>query len=125
MQTILSIDAAEPDVYMGLGSAAYALAKADGELQSEEVDTIRRLFENEAHGDLALRSFLIQEYHDESEETAYAFAMRRLSASRHVLDDTLKKHLVWVLKHVAAADPNGSYQAHEWLRRFQRDLSRL
>jgi hypothetical protein len=125
MQTTLSITAAEPDVYMGLGSAAYALARISGKIHAEEVEAIRRLFVYEAYGDLAFRSFLIQEYHDESEETAYAFAMRRITASRHVLDEELKDHLVMLLSHIAGLNPDSAREKRELLQRFQRDLQKL
>lgn len=125
MQTILSIEAAEPDVYMGLGSVAYAVAKADGKLQAEEMETVQRLFSTELYGDLALRSFLLQEYHDESVESAYAFAMRRLNASRHVLDDELMEHLVGVLKQIADACDGTPAGERALVRRFRRDLRKL
>lgn len=125
MQTFLSVEAAEPDVYMGLGSLAYALAKADGSLQPEELATVRRLFANEFYGDLALRAFLLQEYHDESVENAYGFATRRLTASRHVLDDDLKEHLLSVLRQVAEACPGDSGTERALLRKLKGDFRRL
>ena len=126
MRTNISIEAAEPDVYMGLGSAAYALAKSDGEIQAGEVTAIRKLFKNERHGDLAFHCFLIKEYHDESEEEAYAFAMRRLSASRHLLDDNLKKHLISLLWKIVQSSPKSTcQQEHDLVRRFQYDLRKL
>ena len=125
MKKTLSIEAAEPDAYMGLGSVAYAVAKSDGKLQSEELETVRRLFSTELYGDLAIRSFLIQEYHDESVEAAYAFAMRRVVASRQVLDGDMIKHFVSVLQQVADSSDGTSAGEKALIRRFQRDIDKL
>ena len=65
---------------MGLGSALYAMAKADGRLQSEETETLRMLLLNDPDARPALEAFDIQDKYDVPAEEAYEYALRRFQA---------------------------------------------
>ncbi len=125
MKTNMCIDASEPDVYMGIGSVAYVLTKVDGNWQPQKMEMVHKLFAQEPYGDLAVNFFLIQEYQQENPETAYAFAMRRLKASRHVLSQHLKERLVALLRKVAEIDHQITAREHALLCRFQQDIQLL
>jgi uncharacterized tellurite resistance protein B-like protein len=114
-----------PDLYMGLGSVVYALAKVDGRLQAEEDILIRRMLLEEPHGELAMQSFLLREHYNESVEEAYAFGMRRFVANRKEIDGELKKHFVSVLMQAAESNQDVSRKEQELIKRFRRDLRRL
>ena len=117
---------AEPaDVYMGLGSIAYALAKVDGRIQLAEVQTVKELLAGVPHGDLALYAFFLRENCDETVEEAYAFGMRRFANNRKVLTALTKKQFVNILIRIAEAHDDTSRKEQELIKRFRRDLRRL
>ncbi|MEZ0540729.1 TerB family tellurite resistance protein [Fibrella arboris] len=117
---------AEPaDLYLGLGSVAYALAKVDGRIQLAEMQTVKELLANVPHGHLALYAFFLRENSDESVEEAYAFGMRRFTYNRKALTERTKKRFVNMLIRIANAHDDTSRKEQELIRRFRRDLRRL
>ena len=117
---------AEPaDLYLGLGSVAYALAKVDGRIQLAEMQTIKELLAGVPHGDLALYAFFLRENCNESVEEAYAFGMRRFANNRKALTDLTKKQFVHILIRIAEAHDDTSRKEKELIKRFRRDLRRL
>ena len=114
----------EPDICMGLGSIAYAVAKSDGQLQPTEVETIQRIFKESADP-LALRSFLIQDYYGATVEESYNFAMRRFASSRDALSDTTKKRMVSMMDRLARVYDEVSLKERDLIKRFRHDLSKL
>ncbi|MCU0354577.1 MAG: TerB family tellurite resistance protein [Cytophagales bacterium] len=114
----------EPDLCMGLGSLAYAVAKSDGHLQPSEVKTIQRIFEESADP-LALRSFLIQDYYGATVEESYSFAMRRFASSRDALSDATKKRMVSMIERLARVYDDVSRKERDLIKRFRRDLNKL
>jgi uncharacterized tellurite resistance protein B-like protein len=113
------------DVYMGLGSVVYALAKTDGCLQPEETETVRGILSQYEFGDLALHAYDVKESYDVSVPDAYEFALRRFAANRLELNDSLKKQFITVLEAVAEAHGGTSRKEAELIRQFRRDLRRL
>ena len=117
---------AEPaDVYMGLGSIAYALAKVDGRIQLAEMQTVKELLAGLPHGDLALHAFFLRENCGETVEEAYAFGMRRFANNRKILTALTKKQFVNILIRIAEAHDDTSRKEQELIKRFRRDLRRL
>ncbi len=113
------------DLYMGLGSVAYALAKVDGRIQLAEMQTVKELLAAMPHGELALYAFLLRENCDETVEEAYAFGMRRFAYNRKLLTEPTKKQFVGVLLRIAQAHDDTSRKEEELIKRFRRDLRRL
>lgn len=113
------------DLYMGLGSVAYALAKVDGRVQLAEMQTVKELLASVPHGDLALYAFFLRENCDETVEEAYAFGMRRFTYNRKALTALTKKQFVNILIRIAEAHDDTSRKEEELIRRFRRDLRRL
>jgi len=114
-----------PDLYLGLGSMIYALAKADGRLQLEEMQLAKEILANEPHGSLALYALMLREDYEETVEEAYAFAMRRFAHQRTQLTERTKKHFVSILQQIANAHDDTSQKEHAMIQRFRRDLRRL
>ncbi|MFN4146496.1 MAG: TerB family tellurite resistance protein [Runella sp.] len=114
-----------PNLYIGLGSAVYALVKTDGNLHSPESLRARMLLIEQPHGDLAMQSFIVREHYDVSPEEAYNFALRCFKSNKNELDADAKKSLVSVIKRVAEADKHISKKESEFIKRFQRDLRKL
>lgn len=117
---------AEPaDLYMGLGSIAYALAKVDGRIQLAEMQTVKELLADIPHGDLALYAFFLRENCEATVEEAYAFGMRRFTNNRKALTALTKKQFVQILTRIAGAHEEISHKEQELIKRFRRDLRRL
>ncbi|MEZ0483988.1 TerB family tellurite resistance protein [Fibrella aquatica] len=114
-----------PDLYLGLGSMIYAMAKADGRMQLEEMQTAKEILANEPHGSLALYALMLREDYEETVEEAYAFAMRRFVNQRAQLTEPTKKHFVGILQRIASAHDDVSQKEHALIQRFRRDLRRL
>jgi hypothetical protein len=116
---------AQQDLYMGLGSMAYALSKSDGCLQSKELRTLEQMLRNEQHGEIALYVLDLKARYEESVEEAYQFAFRRFAENRHELDKDIKKKFHLILERVAESHDGISGKEDELLRRFRRDINRL
>ncbi|CCH53601.1 hypothetical protein BN8_02709 [Fibrisoma limi BUZ 3] len=114
-----------PDVSLGIGSVVYALTKVDGRLQREEMQTVKEVFVDEPHGDLALYSFFLRENVNESVEDAYTFGMRRLLDKRAELNEPLKKRFIDILIRVARAHDTVSREERELIQRFTDQIQRL
>lgn len=113
------------DLYLGLGSVAYALAKVDGRIQLAEMQTVKELLAGVPHGDLALYAFFLRESSGESVEEAYAFGMRRFTYNRKALTELTKKQFVNILIRIAEAHDDTSRKEKDLIKRFRRDLRRL
>ncbi len=113
------------EVYMGLGSAVYALAKSDGLLQPAETETVKRVLTRHPHGDIAVSAYALKEAYNVPVEEAYAFAMRRFQANEKDLNDSLKKEFVAILEEVAQSHDDISRKEEDFIRRFRRDLRRI
>jgi len=119
------LDDGSADLYMGLGSMVYALAKVDGRVQLAEMQTVKEILANVPHGELALYAFFLRENCDETVEEAYAFAMRRFTSSQKLLTEPVRKEFVNILIRIAKAHDDISGKEHELIKQFRRDLRRL
>ncbi len=114
-----------PDLYLGLGSLLYALAKIDGRVQIDEMQLVREILAKEPFGDLTLFGFMLREDYGETPEEAYRFAIRRFTNNRHCFDDALKKHFVALLTRVAEAHDDISRKEDDLIQQFRRDLRKI
>ncbi|MBC3784687.1 TerB family tellurite resistance protein [Spirosoma utsteinense] len=112
-------------LYLGLGSVAYALAKVDGRIQLAEMQIVKELLAGLPHGELALYAFFLRENCDEGVEEAYDFGMRRFVNNRKILTDLIKKQFVNILIRIAEAHDDTSIKEQAMIKRFRRDLRRL
>ncbi len=123
--TLYSTHMPQQDLYIGLGSMAYALAKSDGRLQVEEVDTFTGLITKETHGDIALYTLNLQDRHGMKASEAYQFGLRRFQQNRTDLDETTKQKFLGILQQVANAHDGTSRKENELLRQCRKDLRKL
>jgi uncharacterized tellurite resistance protein B-like protein len=115
----------QQDLYIGLGSMAYALAKTDGRLQIEEFEALKQLLTKETHGQIALYILDLQESHGIKADEAYQFALRRFQENRRDLDDSMKKKFMHILEQVANAYGGISRKENDLLRQCRKDLRRM
>ncbi|TAE98224.1 MAG: TerB family tellurite resistance protein [Runella slithyformis] len=115
----------DPNLYIGLGSAVYALVKADGHLQSVESLRARMVLIEQPHGDLAMQSFILREHYDTAPEEAYTFALRCFVTNRKALSKNLKRNFVALMQRVAESDQQVSGKEVEFIERFRRDIQQL
>ncbi len=113
------------ELYMGLGSALYALAKTDGHLQPEESETLKTVLSGEPNGEAVLEAFHVHNQYNIHVEDAYAYAFRRFTTSRKALDEETKKRFLQLMERLADAHDGVSRKENEFIRRFRRDLGRL
>jgi hypothetical protein len=115
----------QQDLYIGLGSIAYALAKADGRLQTAEVILLQQILLEVPHGEIALSVVTLYDRYGVKPEEAYQSAFRRFAAHRGEPDEPLKKKFMGILQHVAKSIEGASRQEQEILRRCRKELTRL
>ena len=116
---------AQQDLYIGLGSMAYALAKTDGQLQDEELDTLKNLLAQETYGEIAIYVLNLQDTHQMKAHDAYQFALRRFRENRRDLDESTKKKFVRILERVAQSFEGTTRKENELLRQCRKDLRKL
>lgn len=104
---------------------AYALAKTDGRLQAEELDTLKGLLAEETHGEIAIYVLNLQDSHGIRAQDAYQFALRRFQENRRDLDESIKKKFVRILERVAEAYEGTTRKESELLRQCRKDLRKL
>jgi hypothetical protein len=78
------------DLYIGLGSLAYAVAKSDGYLSEKEKEHLETILQNEEHGPIALFAFQLKHSSNARLEEAYQFAFRRFVAAGPFLQRTTR-----------------------------------
>jgi uncharacterized tellurite resistance protein B-like protein len=114
-----------PNLYIGLGSAVYALIKIDGQLQDQESLKARKVLINEPHGELAMQSFQLREHYQTPVEEAYNFAMRCFASHSKDLDDSTREYFIKIMTDIAQADERVSGKETEFIRRFRRDIRKV
>ena len=125
MESPTPTPAPSPDLYLGLGSLLYALAKIDGQVQIDEMQTVREILAKEPFGDLTLFGFMLREDYGETPDEAYKFAIRRFTNNRQCFDDALRKHFLELLMRVAEAHDDVSTKERDLIQQFRRDLRKI
>jgi|GEM_PF-798173 len=110
------------DLYMGLGSLVYALAKADGQIEPREIKLIRSLLGEDLYGGVAMCSFTARAYHHDTVEEAYQHALRCFVAHLHGLTPGRLEHFLTILEAVAGIDGAVCEAENTVLNRFRADL---
>jgi hypothetical protein len=98
------------NIYYALGSLAYAIAKADGEIQKEELNIIRKnaqeiLFSEDISNDFVDEIFDQLESKDISVQDAYNYAIDLLESNKYEYDfyDSVKKKCILFLESIAGS----------------------
>lgn len=123
---------AKENIHRAMGSLAYAIAMADGEVQPEEVDTIKRLaqkeFElSETDNEWIKKMFEQLASSKISLDDAYNYAIDVLESNRYDydFDEGMKKKCVNFMKKIADAFSEISYSEVSIIHRFEKDMSRF
>lgn len=117
------------NIYKAMGSLAYAIAKADGEIQEEEKQTIQKLAQQEfelsdVDNEWISNMFLKLEKEQIDLEDAYQFAIDTLEASRFgfEFDEVMKKKCLRFMERTAEAFSGTSLDERIIINRFKKDL---
>jgi uncharacterized tellurite resistance protein B-like protein len=113
------------DLYNGLGSLMYAMAKSDGKCHSEEYKVVEEVFGLEPFGDVAYYSFQDKEAYRTDPDRAYAYALRRFQENSDAFEIQEKEEFVRILERVALAHNGISEKEEELLERVKYDLDRI
>jgi len=114
-----------PNLYIGLGSAVYALVKSDGHLHNIASLKARMILMDEPHGELAMQSFIMREHYNIPADEAYSFAMRCFVEEKKALKNSLKKYFITLIQKVAEADQQVSDQEAAFIQHFRRDIHQI
>lgn len=119
------------NLHYALGQIAYAIARADGEVQKEERQKFFSIMEAELKGenynfDIALIIFQVMDKdHNNSVEDTYHSAMKQIRLNCCYLNPSLKATFITVLEKVANAFPPITIEESLLLDRFKKDIEPL
>jgi uncharacterized tellurite resistance protein B-like protein len=118
------------NIHRAMGSLAYAVALADGEVQPEEIQIIRKLAFAEfslsdSDNDWIQAMFAELQSKNIQLEEAYQYALDVLEYNRHDydFDEGMKTRCRSFLKKIADAFGEISWQEQGLMERFESDLS--
>lgn len=115
-----------------MGSLAYSIAMADGEVQAEEKEIILKLAQNEfelsdTDNEWIKKMFDQLAVNKITLDDAYNYAIDVLEANRHDydFDEGMKKKCVSFMKRIADAFSEISHSETSIIHRFEEDMSRF
>ncbi len=115
------------NLHYALGELAYAIAKADGEIQEEE----RQKFHNIVAAELRCKEydfdisgiiFRIMEKDKRDVATTYNWAMKEVKLNSHYLSPELKQRFIKVMEKIAKAFAPLTNEEKNILERFKKDI---
>jgi hypothetical protein len=118
-------------LYYALGEVAYAIAKADGNIQKEERDSLNRILEEEFKKNKTtfdLTEIIFQILRKESgtdSKTAFEWAMKEIKLNSQYVSEPLKQHFVAVIEKVAEAFPPVTHAERILLNDFLFELKKI
>jgi uncharacterized tellurite resistance protein B-like protein len=120
------------NIHIAMGSLAYAIAKADGTIQQEEKDTIKRLameeFEvTDMDTEWIEKMFVKLERDNITIDEAYNYAMDTLEANRYEYDFDLlmKNKCINFMSRIADSFADTSVAEHAIIQKFNKDVIRF
>lgn len=118
------------NIYYAIGELAYAVARADGEVQPEErrrfQDLITEFSTSSGMNDVSRIIFRVLDNKNMYEsDTTYEWAMDTIRANSHYLSPELKQKALSLLEKVAQAYPPVTSEEHKLLVRFKKDIEPL
>ena len=115
-----------------MGSLAYAIAVADGNIQADEKETIRNLAKKEfqlsdSDSEWINNMFMELESKGINVTEAYDYAMDTLEANRYDydFDDSVKARCISFMKKIADAFGENNYQEQSIIERFTEEVARF
>jgi len=123
---------AKKNIHVAMGSLAYAIAMADGSVQEQEKDTIKKLAQKEFELSDEDNEWITKVFNQLEEEKvslddAYNYAIDTLEANRfdYDFDEIMKKKCVNFMQKVAEAFDETSNDERSVLTRFLVDIERF
>ena len=115
-------------LHYAIGELAYAVARADGNVQKEE----RKKFHNIVEAELRCKDyafdisdivFQIMDKDKIDSETTYKWAMDEIRLNSHYLSPKLKETFITVMEKVAKAFPPVTVNEQTFIDRFKKDIA--
>ncbi len=123
---------AKENIHRAMGSLAYAIAMADGEVQAEEVNIIRKLAQKEFELSETDNEWINKMFEQLSSskikvDDAYNYAIDVLESNRYDydFDEGMKHKCVSFMKKIADAFSEISHVEDSIIIRFEQDMSRF
>ena len=118
------------NLHYAIGQIAYAIARADGEVQKEERLKFSNIVEAELkcknyNFDIASIIFQVMDKDQNSVEDSYHWAMNQIRLNSHYLSPSLKSIFINVMEKVAKAYPPVTIEESLLLDRFKKDIEPL
>jgi len=118
------------NIYYALGQLAYAIARADGNIQDEEKMVLHSIVVQEArtHGidlDISEIVFELMQRDNTDTETSYTWAMNELKRNKQYFVPVLREKFIKILERVARAYPPVVIEEKTLLERFRREVRGL
>ena len=119
------------NLHYAIGELAYAIARADGEVQKEERRRFEQILneelnEGEGHekvGEIIFKLMDKRGYFDPA--STYDLAMQTIRTNGHYLSPGLKAKFTRLLEKVAEAHPPVTSEENTILRKFRNDISSI
>jgi len=118
------------NLHYAIGQMAYAMARADGEVQKQERAKFSSMVEAELRCenydfDISSIIFQVMDKDHNSTEDTYHWAMNQIRMNSHYLSPSLKATFIKVMEKVAKAYPPVTIEESLLLDRFKRDIEPL
>lgn len=115
------------NLYYAAGELAYAVARADGQVQKEErlkfLEILKSEFGSEGEQSTGEIIFHLMEKRGHFDPVSvYDMAMKTIRENSHYLSPALKEHFIALLEKVAAAYPPVTAAEHSIVSRFKEDI---
>jgi uncharacterized tellurite resistance protein B-like protein len=117
-------------LHYAIGELAFAVARADGEVQKQERQKFHDMIAAELrceNYDFDISSIIFQVLDKEHEDTevTYQWAMKQIRLNSHYLSPELKATFIKVMKKVAEAFPPVTKDESDLIERFKKDIEPL
>jgi uncharacterized tellurite resistance protein B-like protein len=115
------------NLHYAIGELAYAIARADGDVQKEERQKFHDIVASELDKDnyafdISKIIFQIMDKDHASLPDSYHWAMKQIRNNSHYLSPRLKQTFVSVMEKVAAAYPPVTIEEQNVIDMFKRDI---
>ncbi len=118
------------NLYYGFGNIAYAVAKADGEVQASEYNKFHDIVskgvkDHDIEFDFSDIIFHILKKEDMSSETAYEWGVDAMKIGKDFMSEKKLDDFTNILQEVAAAFNSVTEEENDFIQRFRKDAKKL
>ncbi|MEX1002578.1 MAG: hypothetical protein WDZ35_10730 [Crocinitomicaceae bacterium] len=113
-------------LYYALGIFTYAIAKADGEIQKEEKEALRKIVKEETDHNMDFQYveiiFKLLQKDEAGFEDVHKWALDALENGKYYLTNEIKEQFIRVMKKVADSFPPKTGEEHELINQFIQEI---